>query len=65
MVQPQQIDAEEHEEVVARVAAIDVAKATAMVCTRVPHEARPGTRVTTVWEVSATTGARRWRSRPS
>ena len=28
-----------------------------MVCTRVPHEARPGRRRTRVWEVPATTKA--------
>jgi transposase len=55
--EPQEIEDEEHEQVVARVAAIDVAKATGMVCTRVPHEKRPGRRLTKVWEVAATTNA--------
>src|SRR5258708_19760402 len=54
---PQEIEDQEHEEVMARVAAIDVAKATGMVCTRVPHETRPGRRLTKVWEVAATTSA--------
>jgi len=42
---------------VERVAAVDVAKGSGMVCTRVPHPARPGKRQTRVWEVEATTGA--------
>lgn len=45
------------EELVARVAAIDVAKDTGMVCTRVPHALRPGKRATTVWSVPARTNA--------
>ena len=52
-----QLDVEDEEEVLARVAAIDVAKASGMVCTRVPHEKTPGRRVTRVWQVSATTNA--------
>ena len=36
----------EYEQVLERVAAVDVAKATGMVCTRVPHPARPGRRQT-------------------
>ena len=52
-----QLDVEDEQEVLARVAAIDVAKATGMVCTRVPHENTPGRRVTKVWQVSATTNA--------
>ena len=51
------VEVEEPEEVVARVAAIDVAKASGMVCTRVPHPAQPGRRATTVWQVPATTNA--------
>jgi hypothetical protein len=42
------------EEIVARVAAIDVAKDSCMV-TRVPHQIQPGKRTTTVWSVSART----------
>jgi transposase len=45
------------EEIVARVAAIDVAKDSGMVCTRVPHSTHPGKRTTTVWSVSARTSA--------
>jgi transposase len=54
---PQVIDDQEHERVHERVAAIDVAKDTGMVCTRTPHPARPGTRRSTVWTVRARTGA--------
>ena len=50
-------EVEAPEELVARVAAIDVAKASGMVCTRVPHPARPGQRATKVWQVPATTNA--------
>jgi transposase len=50
-------EVEEPEEIVARVAAIDVAKASGMVCTRVPHPAKPGQRATKVWQVPATTNA--------
>lgn len=52
-----QFEDDEPEEIVERVAAIDVAKATGMVCTRLPHPTRPGRRVSKVWEVSATTNA--------
>lgn len=45
------------ERIVERVGAIDVAKASGMVCTRVPDDARPGRRVTRVWQVDATTNA--------
>ena len=54
---PREIVDEEHEQVIDRVAAIDVAKASGMVCVRVPHETRPGRRVSRVWEVPATTRA--------
>jgi len=57
MSKPQEIVDEEHEQVIERVAAIDVAKASGMVCVRVPHEAVPGRRVSRVWEVPATTRA--------
>jgi transposase len=53
----QPVEVEEQEEIVARVAAIDVAKASGMVCTRVPHQAKPSKRSTTVWQVPATTNA--------
>src|SRR6266536_1051618 len=57
MREPQELQDEEYEQVVGRVAAVDVAKASGMVCTRVPHPSRPGRRVTKVWEVDATTNA--------
>jgi transposase len=57
MREPQEIEDEDHEQVLERVAAVDVAKASGMVCTRVPHPSRPGRRLTKVWEVAATTGA--------
>jgi hypothetical protein len=52
-----QLDPTEDEEIVARVAAIDVAKDSGMVCTRVPHPDRPRRRVTTVWSLPARTAA--------
>lgn len=55
--QPEEIHDAEHEQVVARVAAIDVAKASGMVCTRVPHDTIAGRRVAKVWQVPATTNA--------
>jgi transposase len=57
MREPQEIADEGHEQVVQRAAAIDVAKASGQVCTRVPHESKPGARVTKVWRVDATTNA--------
>jgi transposase len=57
MRQPKEIPDEEHEQVLERVAAIDVAKASGMVCTRVPHPQRAGKRRTLVWEVPAVTNA--------
>src|SRR3954464_1778795 len=58
MQQPVEIAVDEVEQVVARVAGIDVAKASGMVCTRMPHESVPGRRVTRVWPVKSTTTAR-------
>ena len=55
MQQPIEVDVDESQQLVGRVAAIDVAKATGMVCTRVPHDSIEGKRVTKVWEVKATT----------
>jgi hypothetical protein len=51
----QQVEVDEHEQLVERVAAIDVAKASGMVCTRVPHQAKAGKRSTRVWQVGSTT----------
>ena len=56
-VKPQVIDDEEHERVHERVAAVDVAKDSGMVCTRLPHPSRPGARQSTVWTVRARMGA--------
>jgi hypothetical protein len=50
---PQVIDDEDHERVHDRVAAVDVAKDTGMVCARTPHPSRPGARRSTVWTVKA------------
>jgi Transposase len=57
MRKPVEIDSDDDGPVIARAGAIDVAKATGMVCTRVPHAAKPGRKVTMVWEVQATTAA--------
>jgi transposase len=57
MQQPVEVQVDEHEQIVERVAAIDVAKASGMVCVRVPHESIPGRRVTKVWPVRASTAA--------
>jgi hypothetical protein len=53
--EPEEIEDEEYEQVVARVWAIDVAKASGKVCTRVPHGSRPGRRRTRVWDVEPST----------
>jgi transposase len=57
VMEPQEIEDEEHEQILERVAAVDVAKASGMVCTRVPHQARAGKRRTRVQLVDATTNA--------
>jgi len=57
VIRPQEIEDEEHEQVLERVAAVDVAKASGMVCIRVPQPGRPGRRRTLVWQVDATTNA--------
>src|SRR5436190_3777189 len=57
VMEPQEIEDKEHEQVLERVAAVDVAKASGMVCTRVPHQSRPGRRRTRVWQVDAATNA--------
>jgi transposase len=54
-VKPQVIEDGEHQRVFERVAAVDVAKATGMVCTRLPGAG--GRRASRVWEVRATTAA--------
>jgi transposase len=57
MRKPAEILDEDHELVIERVCAIDVAKASGMVCTRLPQGAAVGRRVSRVWEVAATTRA--------
>ena len=49
-----EIDVDEHEEHLERVAAVDVAKASGKVCVRTPGKTR---RVTKVWDVASTTNA--------
>jgi transposase len=56
---PLVIDDEDHERVHEKVAAIDVAKDSGMVCTRTPHPSRPGARQSTVWTVKARMNALR------
>src|SRR5215472_14157963 len=53
MREPQEVEDREHEQAVARVAAVDVAKASAVVCTRVPRAGGPGRFVTRVWPAGA------------
>src|SRR6478672_8928372 len=53
--EPEAIPDAEHELVIERVAAVDVAKASGKVCVRVPGKA--GRRVSRVWDVAATTAA--------
>ena len=57
MMEPQEVEDEGYEQILERVAAVDVAKASGMVCTRVPREGQPGKRRTRVWQVDATTNA--------
>ena len=57
MREAEEIEDEEHEQILERVGAVDVAKASGKVCTRVPHPSRPGKRRTRVWDVDATTNA--------
>jgi transposase len=56
-IEPVVVLDDEHEERVDRVAAVDVAKATGKVCTRLPHPKVSGRRETKVWDVAATTNA--------
>jgi transposase len=57
MREVQEIEDEEYEQILERVCAIDVAKASGKVCTRMPHPSRAGARRTRVWDVDATTNA--------
>ncbi|WP_235653612.1 IS110 family RNA-guided transposase [Mycolicibacter icosiumassiliensis] len=55
--EPEVIDADDNVEVVQRVAAVDIAKASGKVCTRIPHPSVAGRRLTKIWDVGATTRA--------
>ena len=58
MVEPVEIPDAEHELVVERAAAIDVAKATGKVCVRLPGKS--GRRFSRVWDVPGCGGSRTW-----
>jgi hypothetical protein len=55
---PQVIPDEDHEVVYERVAAVDVAKASGVVCMRTPDPARPGRYVNQIWDNVPATRAR-------
>jgi transposase len=57
VLEPEEIDERLDEQAAARVAAVDVAKASGVVCTRVPRDGEPGRFVTKVHSVGATTNA--------
>lgn len=57
MQQPELVADNGDEQIWQRVAAIDVAKASGMVCTRLPDDDRPGKTITKVWQVNATMNA--------
>jgi transposase len=57
MREPQEICDVENEQILDRVAAVDVAKASGMVCVRVPQAGLLDRRRSLVWEVPATTNA--------
>ena len=50
MRKPQVVPDEDHEVVYERVAAVDVAKASGVVCMRTPDPARPGRFVNRIWD---------------
>jgi transposase len=52
-----EIEEDESERVLTVVAAVDVAKASGMVCVRCPHPSIEGRRVSRVWEVESTTNS--------
>ena len=58
MLKPQVIPDEDHEVVYERVAAVDVAKASGVVCMRTPDPARPGRFVNRIWDNVPATRAR-------
>ena len=53
----EEIDSDETERILNCAAAIDVAKATGMVCVRRPHPSIEGRRLSRVWEVESTTNS--------
>lgn len=57
MRKPEEIPDAEHEQVMERVCAVDVAKESGKVCTRTPDESATGRRLSKVWDVKATTNA--------
>jgi transposase len=57
MNEPEEIPDADHEQLTERVAAIDVAKEFGKVCVRVPDPARPGRRISRVFDTDATTNA--------
>ncbi len=57
MAVPEEIPVDDLDQVVQRVASIDVGKEFGKVCTRVPHPSGSGRRVTRVWDVRSTTNA--------
>lgn len=57
MNEPEEIPDADHEQLIERVAAIDVGKEAGKVCLRIPDPARPGRRISRVWDVAATTNA--------
>src|SRR6185312_5952820 len=56
-MRPVETPDDDHELVIERVCAIDVAKASGKVCVRLRHPSRGGWRISRVWDVEATTGA--------
>jgi transposase len=53
----EEIDSDEEERILACAAAVDVAKASGMVCVRRPHPSIEGRRTSRVWEVDSTTNS--------
>ena len=58
MRKPQVIPDEDHEVIYERVAAVDVAKASGVVCMRTPDPQRPGRFVNRIWDNVPATRAR-------
>src|SRR6476659_8148996 len=56
-MRPVEIPDDDHELVIERVCAIDVAKASGKVCVRIPHPSVRGRRTSKVWDVPATCAA--------